>query len=200
MFTDIRQHYFPYALTDTVTSRPCTSEQMWEQIGPVFDQVFAPLAGFSTPDDRKEPQKPLGTVYQQAHHEHFLFVNQANEPVGWAWGDMLDQETFFMTNTGILPAYHRQGIYTAFLKRLLAYLHALGYERVTSKHQVNNRAVIIAKMRLGFNIIGVSLDERWGAQVELGFFFHDDRQHGFEQAYSVDSVSRPPLDYLTWRH
>jgi RimJ/RimL family protein N-acetyltransferase len=96
-----------------------------------------------------------------------------------------------MTSTGILPEYRRRGLYTAFLKGLLSYLYALGYERITSKHQLNNRAVIIAKLRAGFNILGVDADERWGAQVQLGYFFQDDRRRGFERAFSLYPVDMP---------
>ena len=104
---------------------------------------------------------------------------------------MLDSMTFFMTSTGILAEYRRRGLYTAFLDGFLSYLYALGYERVISTHQLNNRAVIIAKLRAGFNILGVDVDERWGAQVRLGYFFHDDRRHGFERAFSLYPADMP---------
>ncbi len=105
---------------------------------------------------------------------------------------MRDSMTFFMTSTGILPAYRRRGIYGAFLGRLLDYLEDLGYERVVSNHQTNNRAVLIAKLKAGFNITAVNLDERWGAQVELTYLIHDDRWRGYERAFSLQSWDLPP--------
>jgi hypothetical protein len=104
---------------------------------------------------------------------------------------MLDAMTFFMTSTGVLAAYRRKGIYTAFLKGFLLYLSALGYERITSKHQLNNRPVIIAKLKVGFNIVSVDADERWGAQVGMAYLFHDDRRRGFERAFALYRVETP---------
>ncbi|MCG8351541.1 MAG: hypothetical protein MI924_27555 [Chloroflexales bacterium] len=101
---------------------------------------------------------------------------------------------FFMAYSGIVPAYQRRGIYGAFLRAFLPYLHALGYERVTSNHMVNNRLVLIAKLKAGFFITGVTLDERYGAQVTLTHFFYPDRRTGFARAYSVEDYSGAP-DY-----
>jgi hypothetical protein len=57
----------------------------------------------------------------------FLFEIEAGEPIGWSIGVMIDAYTFFMSWTAILQTYQRRGIYTAFLKVFLPYLHALGY-------------------------------------------------------------------------
>jgi hypothetical protein len=73
----------------------------------------------------------------------------------------------------------------------LTYLAALGYERVVSNHQTNNRAVIIAKLKVGFNVTAVNLDERWGAQVELTYLFHSDRRRGYERAFALEPRPLP---------
>lgn len=90
-----------------------------------------------------------------------------------------------------MPVYQRKGIYSAFLDRFLRYLYTLGYERVVSNHQTNNRAVLIAKLKAGFNITAVNLDERWGAQVELTYLFYEDRQRGYERAFALEPRERP---------
>lgn len=58
-------------------------------------------------------------------------------------------------------------------------------------HMVNNRAVLIAKLKAGFVITGMTLDERYGAQVSLSYLFHADRQAGFERAFSLESYGDP---------
>jgi hypothetical protein len=68
----------------------------------------------------------------------------------------------------------------------------LGYERVTSNHMVNNRPVLIAKLKAGFHITGIVLDERYGAQVSLAYFFYPDRREGFARAYSLATFPMPP--------
>jgi GNAT superfamily N-acetyltransferase len=193
VFDDIRQQFFPVQLLPEITlCSEADRAAFYQQIGPLMSQVFTPfdtLGAYVMPNDRWQALSPLRQAFAHTHHEQFILYNQVGDPVGWSYGDMLDSETFFMTNSAILPAYRRRGIYTAFLMHLLTYLAALGYERVTSKHQTNNRAVIIAKLRAGFNILGVDLDERWGAQVELGYFFHSDRQRGYERAFALEAWS-----------
>jgi hypothetical protein len=57
---------------------------------------------------------------------------------------------------------------------------------------VTNRAVLIAKLKAGFIITGTVLDERWGAQVSMAYFFHEDRREGFARAYSVEHYRGTP--------
>ena len=189
MFDELRQQYFPAQLPASVIARPVQdTSQFWAVVGPMLDEVFTPfseLGAYEMPAEREDKSKPLGSAFAQAHHERFIFYDR-DQVVGWSYGDMRDRETFFMTNTAILSAYRRKGIYSAFLKQLLSYLEVLGYERVLSAHQTNNRAVIIAKLKARFNITAVTLDERWGAQVELTYLFHEDRQHGYEKAFSLE--------------
>jgi GNAT superfamily N-acetyltransferase len=191
MFDDARREFFPTELMTGITARPIASrDALWEIISPLMEQVFTPFAelgAYEMPDERWEQIKPLRDVFGKGHHEQFVFYNEQGEPVGWSYGEMLDSVTFFMSNTAVAPAYRRQGIYTAFLRQLLGYVAALGYERVTSKHQTNNAPVIIAKLKAGFVIVGLDLDERWGAQVELGYFFHDDRRRGYARAFALET-------------
>jgi GNAT superfamily N-acetyltransferase len=190
MFDDIRREFFPVELVPGITTRPLESRvEFWNITVPLMQQVFTPFAelgAYEMPNERWEQLKPLREVFARTHREQFIFFNEQNEPVGWSYGEMLDSMTFFMSNTGVLPAYRRRGIYSAFLKQLLRYLAALGYERVTSKHQTNNAPVIIAKLKAGFVIVGLDLDERWGAQVELGYFFHEDRRRGYTRAFALE--------------
>jgi GNAT superfamily N-acetyltransferase len=197
MFEEIRAQFFPMPLGDGFIAETLERETFNRIVfgeGGLMLRVFVPQESESTfpyPEGRDERMKPLREIFAQTHRERVLFFSPAREPVGWSWGDMLDGMTYFMTSTGILPDYRRRGLYTAFLKGYLSYLYALGYERVTSKHQLNNRAVVIAKLRAGFNILGVDADERWGAQVQLAYFFHDDRRLGFERAFSLYPSDKP---------
>jgi hypothetical protein len=60
---------------------------------------------------------------------------------------------------------------------------------------VNNRPVLIAKLKAGFHIVGLSLDERFGAQVTLAYFSHEDRREGFARAFSLERGYPSPPDY-----
>mgnify|MGYP000344845735 CR=1 FL=1 len=198
MFDAIRSQHFPTQLIPGISARfEPDSSRFWSLIGPLMDVVFPPfkdIGAYEMPDDRWQSLQPLRDAFAGCHHEQIVFY-EGEKPVGWSYGDMRDSVTFFMTNTGILPAYRGRGIYTAFLKHYLSYLDTLGYERVVSNHQTNNRAVIIAKLKTGFNITAVNLDERWGAQVELTYLFDDDRRRGYERAFALEHRDMPVSHY-----
>jgi RimJ/RimL family protein N-acetyltransferase len=62
-----------------------------------------------------------------------------------------DATAFFIDTIGFIPSYRGRGLYTAFLNQLLIYLEAVDYERVTTTHHPNNRAILMAELKAGFN-------------------------------------------------
>ena len=188
MFNETRANFFPAQLTEAVAVRPVAPKTLWavtERLDREIETPFAELGLYEKPPERRERSRRLREIYGQVHHEYFVFYD-ADEPVGWSYGHMADADTFFMSWSGVARAYQRQGIYTSFLQALLPFLKALGYERVTSRHMVNNRPVLIAKLKAGFHVVGLSLDERFGAQVELAYFFYEDQRAGFAGAFSLE--------------
>jgi RimJ/RimL family protein N-acetyltransferase len=199
VFEEIRAKYFPAELIPGVTARAVDKEtigQVWDDIS---HRVFSPLTelgNYAMPQERRGRARRLREVYARTHGEDIVFCNARDEPIGWSSGAMIDPSTFFMSYSGVVPQYQRKGIYTSFLKVFLTYLHHLGYERVTSNHMVNNRPVLIAKLKAGFYVTGMVLDERWGAQVTLTYFFYKDRRIGFARAYSLEEYPDVP-QYLS---
>jgi len=197
MFDDIRTDYFPTTLAPQITAESVDSSTFWQALAsiPAQDQPFSSLSdlgNYMLPKERAGRAERLTAVYAQTHREHILFTTSDRECVGWSMGAMLDPSTFFMAYSAVIPRYQRLGIYSTFLRIFLPYLHALGYERVTSNHMVNNRPVLIAKLKAGFIITGTMLDERWGAQVSMAYFFYEDRRVGFARAYSLEAYSGTP--------
>lgn len=197
MFDDIRDQFFPFQLNeDIIMESHADPATFWPHAGALMNAIFPPYAslgayGYAVPEARRTHARPLARLFDQAHHEYFLFKTADDTYVGYSYGDMRDAQTFFMTSSGVLPAYRRRGLYTSFLRQLLRYLYALGYERVVSNHHPNNRAVIIAKLKAGFTVTAVNLDERWGAQVELTYLFHNDRRAIFCRAFALEERNTP---------
>ena len=65
------------------------------------------------------------------------------------------------------------------------YQKALGMERITTSHHPNNRAILIAELKAGFNIVGLELNESYGPLIKMAVCLHEDRLQGFEQAFSM---------------
>jgi len=139
---------------------------------------------FSTPADRQNNSRQLSALQRQTHQEAIAFY-VGDEVIGWAAGRMENASEFLMDVTGIVPSYQGKGIYSAFLKSYLPYLRDVGYERVISYHSPTNRAVLIAKLKVGFVIRGMMFRENAGASVQLVYFFHEDRFRAFEDAHSL---------------
>ena len=161
-----------------------------------MQSIFPPFSahgafGMDVPPERGVKLAPLFETTRFLHTEQIIFRTDDGTPVGYFFGNMREPQTFFIISTGLLPAYRQRGLYSYFTRRLLSYLYAIGYERVQSLHQPNNRAVLIAKLKLGFNITGMVLDERMGAHVELTYLFHEDRRAAFSRAFAMEPRDTP---------
>ena len=189
MQEQIRSNLFPATASGTVTINNVNGATFYEAAGHISGQIFTPLTSLGLYESAKPSKSVAQDLAKQIPYEYFVFYNEKGEPVGFSCGCLQDAQTFFMEWSGILPAYQRQGVYTRFLAKLLAYLRELGVERVTSNHMGTNRPVLIAKLKAGFNVTGVTLDERFGMQVWLTYYLSEKRQQDFEQAFSLDSFT-----------
>jgi GNAT superfamily N-acetyltransferase len=197
MFDELRAQFFPYRLDAQVSAIAIAdSGPFWAEAGPLMQRIFPPfheLGGFGLeiPPERGAKLEPLAALSGLTHQEQIVLRTDDGTTVGYFFGNMREPQTFFMISTALLPQYRRQGLYSRFTQHLLRYLYAVGYERVQSLHHANNRAVLIAKLKLGFNITGLVLDERMGAHVELTYFFHEDRRLAFARAFSMEQRDTP---------
>lgn len=186
MLEQTRSTYFPATLTKNITVSSVTGARFYEAAGQISGQIFAPLSSLGLYSPTKTERHLSHNLAGQIPYEYFLFYNENGDPIGFSSGCLRDAHTFFMEWSGILPSHQRKGLYSSFLDTLLSYLKELGIERVISNHMGTNRPVLIAKLKAGFNVTGITLDERWGVLVWLTYFLAEERQQGFEQAFSLD--------------
>ncbi|MEM9953530.1 MAG: GNAT family N-acetyltransferase [Chloroflexota bacterium] len=196
MVSEIREDFSPVLVNETYRIESVERTKFWIATMPLMKTIFPNYAdigayGFVISEERQLTARVLREFFDFSHHEYLLFKDIDDTVVGYAYGDMRDSQTFFMTSTGILSEHRRKGLYSGFVTYLLQYLSKIGYERVVSNHHPNNRAVIITKLKLGFNITAVNLDERWGAQVELTYLFDDDRRLAYERAFALEHRPMP---------
>jgi RimJ/RimL family protein N-acetyltransferase len=190
MYQDIRAQFYPMKLPSGVVARSMDRETALEWIEQFNHRIFAPgfkeLAGaFRPPEARAERVARLWEQHIDTHPEWVVFFDEEEAPIGWFYGYMADEETFFIDTIGIVPEFRSKGIYQAFLKQLIDYLKAAGYERLTSTHHPNNRAVIIAELKVGFNIVGLELYEGAGPILKVAHLLHEDRKLGFERVFCM---------------
>jgi hypothetical protein len=107
---------------------------------------------------------------------HRLAAYDDEELVGWSIGCMERNGLFYMSNSGVIASRRRQGIYTSLLDAVRALAKSEGAVGLRSQHSVVNNPVLIAKLRYGFHISGISNSVEMGALVELTYHFSIARQ------------------------
>lgn len=105
-----------------------------------------------------------------------LGVFKDKEFVGWAWGFQEDSTSFYMCNSAILPKHRRKGLYTKLIEKTLEMATNKGFQTITSRHTMTNNAVLIPKLKAGFIINKMELDDMFGALVQLSFYTNKTRR------------------------
>jgi len=199
MDEEIRKQFFPMKLPSGIVARSMDQDAAQESIGAInhliFPADFKQTVGlFEAPETRRERLEHLQKLHAYSQPEWIVFYNAKDEPIGWFYGYMEDGETFFIDTIGLVPAFRGQGIYSAFLRQLIAYLRAIGYERLTTSHGPNNRAALIADLKAGFDIVGLELHESHGPLVKTAYHLHEDRRQAFERVFSTTRESTNEAD------
>lgn len=153
-------HYKGYVIEEA--PREIFSKEQYK----IFSKVFPPGEGYTPTKDENKKLDPCFLEYRKIHTERFL-IKYKGKVVGWFQGEMEDFETFYMRNTGILPAHQNKGVYKNFLSILEIYIFKLGYARISSQHAPTNSRVLSVKLKEGFVIVGQETHERWGVLIKL---------------------------------
>ncbi len=106
-------------------------------------------------------------------------VFQGDAFVGWHLGQQV-MAGFEMTSTGILKEHRRRGLYSALIPVVLGAVQKEGFQIVYSRHNLTNNAVIIPKLKAGFVISGLEVEDRYGALVQLSYYFNPLRRKMLE--------------------
>lgn len=103
----------------------------------------------------------------------YILVYKNNEPIGWHIG-FQKNDSYYMMNTAIFKAYQGKGIYTKLLLEIIKIIAEKGFLNITSRHIASNNKVIVPKLKAGFLITGMEIDERFGTLVNLKYFFNEE--------------------------
>ena len=142
---------------------------------PAFSQlqhsVFCGVQGYSaamqdalTSEAEALPAWPKGSALSPSLR---LGAYEGGTLVGWSFGWLERGRVFYMANSGVIASRRRGGLYTRLVEAVCQHASAIGAIAVKSEHSVLNNGVIIAKLRLGFGITGLSQSAQMGALVEL---------------------------------
>lgn len=150
-------------------------------------QIFKPneFGTYQVPAERRDRANAVADRFTHANALPIAFYDAENNPAGWFWGFMEDLETFTIDTFGVLQPFRGYGVYRAFVTLLLEYLKADGFERVSVYTHPNNRAMLIANLKLGFSIAALELNAGLGVLVKLVYQLHADRRRDFSKAFRL---------------
>ena len=106
-----------------------------------------------------------------------LGILYKEELIGWTdgWQDSIEQDTFFMGASLVLPKYQRMGLYSILVKKVFELTKTDGFQSISSLHIMMNNPILIAKLKLGFSIYGFELNTRYGALVRLIYHHNESK-------------------------
>ncbi|MBN8703323.1 MAG: GNAT family N-acetyltransferase [Bacteroidetes bacterium] len=119
-------------------------------------------------EEEKISVRELGKNLEKLFVYRYLFYSDG-KAIGWSWGVQKAADEIYMVNTAIEPEYRNKGIYTAFLHLLIKELSEKGFQRIYSRHKLSNNGVIIPKLKAGFVITGIEVDDRFGSVAILSY-------------------------------
>jgi GNAT superfamily N-acetyltransferase len=140
----------------------------------VFAEVQQPSMDLAT---TLAAETPAEAQQQQAHIPMYRLGAYADdELVGWTCGWMERGNVFHVANSGVVATHRRSGIYTMLMAAIHEYAKSQGAMAMRSQHSVLNNPVIIAKLRAGYHVSGLSHSAQMGTLVELTRYFFAERQ------------------------
>ncbi len=143
--------------------RPVAYEVYYDIYTQLEDAVYSSVSlDWPTPARLEPPEYP----------RYAWLIGHGGQVVGWQYSRQWDARTAYMVNTGLLPAHRGQGLYTRLLPPVLAALRTRGYDLVRSHHHATNNAVLVPKLRAGFRVQGVQVDDH-GVMAVLVLSFGD---------------------------
>ncbi|HEX7004033.1 MAG TPA: GNAT family N-acetyltransferase [Trueperaceae bacterium] len=161
-------------LTGPYSYRELSDEEfrpIFERLRPlVFAEHFTFRSRQALSTDELEAMELLGERMGKESFSLRIGVYLDEEPVGWHVGHQEDAEKFYMTNTGIVEEHRGKGIYTALLPKIMERVAAEGFQIIYSRHNATNNSVLVPKLKAGFVISGLEINDRFGTLVHLSYF------------------------------
>ena len=121
--------------------------------------------------------------YQELSDTFLICEKDRIIPIGMFIGTVFDWSTFYARYTYLLPEYRGSKIYQRFFSSLLDVLKQHNVSRVMADVAPHNTRSLHVLFKLGFNISGTVLSERWGALVQSTCFLKNENKSIFNQQF-----------------
>ncbi|MES2631536.1 MAG: GNAT family N-acetyltransferase [Pseudomonadota bacterium] len=100
-------------------------------------------------------------------HQVRVGAFDADALIGWSHAWLMPGGILYVSNSGVLPERRGQGVYTRLIAAIEEEARALGCTRIESHHRTSNSAVLIAKLKAGYMIVGTEFSAEMGLLVKM---------------------------------
>lgn len=119
------------------------------------------------PEARRARVEALRASAREGRSNHCFAAWQGETFVGGTVAFQIRPTHLYMQISSVIPSYRRRGVYTALVQHVEAWAREQGFVEISSLHVASNNPVLIAKLKLGFQLTGMRLDPEFGTLVEL---------------------------------
>ncbi len=117
-------------------------------------------------EEAKEKMKSLGQLQKDTYKLRIALLKN-KELVGWSFGWQESPTTFFMGASVVTKDFRGKGYYSKMVHKIFEITKQEGFQSVSSFHIATNNPILIAKLKLGFNVTGMQLDAIHGILIKL---------------------------------
>jgi RimJ/RimL family protein N-acetyltransferase len=170
-----RDRQFPEELPGGYRCLAVEGEAYWEAFEAELRRHFPPEVYFDS-DRMRDPERQAASdrladaMSGGTLADHWLVRAPDGTLAGAFAGFSALPRRYQQLHSAVHPAHRRRGLYREMTGRLLRYTGALGFDTVESFHAPSNNAILIAKLQLGFRIVGLEVGPAPGWSVRLCYF------------------------------
>jgi GNAT superfamily N-acetyltransferase len=141
-------------------------------------EVFFDMKGLLSEDERRGLDRIVASEGERLLN--CCLVRRGEELAAVFSGHLRPEGVYRMWHSHVHPDHRGRGLYSEILRRTLAYSRAIGCTSVVSEHAPGNNAILIAKLKAGFRIIGMEIDPAVGASINLKYFHNPEHLAAYE--------------------
>lgn len=127
-------------------------------------------------DGEKQNIKNLGKGQGERIDIRLVAFDDGGNIAGWSWGFQENRVNFYMANSAVLPKYRRMGLYSKMVEYMIRKAKDFGFQLLYSKHCATNNSVIIPKLKAGFTISKMEIDDVFGVLIHLHYYYNETRR------------------------
>ncbi len=130
-------------------------------------------------EEEKRKTIELNQVFKPVK-DYYLVAKDGEQIIGWSFGIQKSNHDFYMINSAVFIDYRRKGIYTEMLNLAVNHIKKMGFQHIYSRHKMSNNSVIIPKLKYGFIITGMEVNDMFGNLIQLSLYTNEKRKELLE--------------------